>query len=90
MSNPIPIALLIHQVLLEGNEPTIGREAASTYPVSQSTNPVSQSDSSNPSLQLNLSHRPTLTLARKRPSSVQSTSRPQTGSHGGSSPTPQR
>ena len=32
MSNPIPIALLILQVYLKGNELTIGKEAASTCP----------------------------------------------------------
>ena len=92
MSNYFTTALpIILQVWLKGSERTTGRETVSTcqHPAT-CQHLANQLDSSNPSLQLSLSHRQTLTLARRRPSSVQSTSRQQIGSLGGSSPTPQR
>ena len=93
MSNYFTTALpIILQVWLKGSERTTGKETVSTcqHLATCQLHPASQLDSSNPSLQLSLSHRQTLTLARRRPSSVQSTSRQQIGSLGGSSPTPQR
>ena len=103
MSNPIPIALLILQGYLKGNEPTIGKESASTYPAepsqSASFNPSNlqpslspnNSSSKDSSSRTSLSPKPTLTLeGRPRPCSVRSTSRPRTGSLGGSWPTPLR